>query len=59
LGVVSLWTVRRDPPGETGPPAPPDVGDPWTFVGEYTTALFGALFCYGGWETVGIAVEQW
>ena len=54
LGVVSLWTVRRDPPGEA-PPAPPDVGDPWTFVGEYTTALFGALFCYGGWETVGLA----
>jgi amino acid transporter len=52
LGVVSLWTVRRDPPGKVDPPAPPEVGDPWTVVGEVTTALFGALFCYGGWETV-------
>jgi amino acid transporter len=24
----------------------------WVFVGNYVTALFGALFCYGGWETV-------
>jgi amino acid transporter len=49
LGVVSLWTVGR-PPAKVGPVLP-EVGDPWMFVGEYTTALFGALFCYGGWET--------
>ena len=24
----------------------------WTKVGEYITAIYGALFCYGGWETV-------
>ena len=24
----------------------------WTRVGEYITAIYGALFCYGGWETV-------
>jgi L-type amino acid transporter 6 len=24
----------------------------WVLVGEYTTAMFGALFTYGGWETV-------
>ena len=24
----------------------------WVFVGNYVTALFGALFSYGGWETV-------
>ena len=24
----------------------------WTAVGEYITAVYGALFCYGGWETV-------
>jgi hypothetical protein len=24
----------------------------WTMVGEFTTAVYGALFCYGGWETV-------
>ncbi|KAF4637314.1 hypothetical protein G7Y89_g770 [Cudoniella acicularis] len=25
----------------------------WVTLGEYVTAFFGALFCYGGWETVG------
>jgi L-type amino acid transporter 6 len=24
----------------------------WAFIGNYVAALFGALFCYGGWETV-------
>jgi L-type amino acid transporter 6 len=24
----------------------------WVSLGNYVTALFGALFCYGGWETV-------
>jgi amino acid transporter len=24
----------------------------WLTVGEYVTALYGALFCYAGWETV-------
>ena len=24
----------------------------WAKIGEYITAVFGALFCYGGWETV-------
>ena len=24
----------------------------WTRIGNFVTALFGALFCYGGWETV-------
>jgi Amino acid permease len=27
--------------------------DAWTWIGNFVTALFGALFCYGGWETVG------
>jgi solute carrier family 7 (L-type amino acid transporter), member 6 len=26
--------------------------DTWSWIGNYATALFGALFCYGGWETV-------
>jgi len=26
--------------------------DLWSIVGSYVTALFGVLFCYGGWETV-------
>ena len=24
----------------------------WAAAGEYVTAVYGALFCYGGWETV-------
>jgi amino acid transporter len=32
----------------------PDQGEipAWTWMGNFATALFGALFCYGGWETV-------
>lgn len=26
----------------------------WTNLGEYITAIYGALFCYGGWESVSI-----
>lgn len=25
---------------------------PWELLGEFVTATFGAVFCYGGWETV-------
>lgn len=27
-------------------------GGLWSIAGGYVTALFGVLFCYGGWETV-------
>jgi L-type amino acid transporter 6 len=32
----------------------PKVSDPniWPLIGNYVTAVFGVLFCYGGWETV-------
>ena len=26
----------------------------WAKAGEYITAIYGALFCYGGWESVSI-----
>ena len=29
----------------------------WAKLGEYITAVFGALFCYGGWETVSTALR--
>ena len=29
----------------------------WMEVGDYITAIYGALFCYGGWETVSIASQ--
>jgi len=32
---------------------PPDA---WSWLGNFGTALFGALFCYGGWETVGFVM---
>jgi amino acid transporter len=56
LGVVSLWTVRGAP--GVRQPVAPVAGEPWMVVGEYTTALFGALFCYGGWETVSLAFDR-
>jgi amino acid transporter len=28
----------------------------WEWYGNFSTALFGALFCYGGWETVGFVL---
>ena len=27
----------------------------WAKAGEYITAIYGALFCYGGWESVSIS----
>ncbi|ORY71245.1 large neutral amino acids transporter small subunit 1 [Pseudomassariella vexata] len=30
--------------------------DAWQWMGNFGTALFGALFCYGGWETVGFVL---
>ena len=31
----------------------------WEKIGEYITAAFGALFCYGGWETVSMAPREY
>ena len=31
----------------------------WENIGEYITAAFGALFCYGGWETVSMALWEY
>ena len=28
----------------------------WEMIGNYITAIYGALFCYGGWETVCIVL---
>ena len=30
----------------------------WAKVGEYITAVYGALFCYGGWETVSLVLRS-
>ena len=26
----------------------------WVKIGEFITAIYGVLFCYGGWETVSV-----
>ncbi|KAH8891292.1 large neutral amino acids transporter small subunit 1 [Thozetella sp. PMI_491] len=28
----------------------------WAWIGNFASALFGALFCYGGWETIGFVL---
>ncbi|MBE3041105.1 amino acid permease, partial [Candidatus Bathyarchaeota archaeon] len=38
--------------GWTAQPPSQEPVDTWTWIEGYGTALFGALFCYGGWETV-------
>ncbi|TGJ86033.1 hypothetical protein E0Z10_g2780 [Xylaria hypoxylon] len=36
--------------------ASPDESDLWGSLGHVSTALFAALFCYGGWESAGFVV---
>ncbi len=37
----------------------PEMGQtsPWRWMADFVTATFGALFCYGGWETVRSAAS--
>ncbi|SPN97249.1 uncharacterized protein DNG_00763 [Cephalotrichum gorgonifer] len=42
--------------GWFGEPLGQEPVDAWSSVGEFVTALFGALFCYGGWETLGFVL---
>lgn len=30
----------------------------WAKAGEYITAIYGALFCYGGWESIGFVAGE-
>ncbi|KAI0471936.1 large neutral amino acids transporter small subunit 1 [Xylariaceae sp. FL0804] len=36
--------------------SPSDELSLWAWLGNSATAVFGALFCYGGWETAGFVV---
>lgn len=47
------------PSSETGwfGSTPRDDVSTWVAIGNFVTALFGALFCYGGWETVRLVFE--
>ena len=44
-GVHASGGWAAEPPGQ-------EPVDTWTWIGGFVSALFGALFCYGGWETV-------
>lgn len=46
----SNWSNNRHAP----PRSSLQVSDTslWQMIGQYVTALFSALFCYGGWEAV-------
>lgn len=44
--------VDRDKSGWFGNDTEHQHSSPWTQVGSLVTGLYGALFCYGGWETV-------
>ena len=46
---------RSGPPWFADDPLRRNMGV-WEKIGEYITAAFGALFCYGGWETVSTAL---
>lgn len=50
--------VPRNPGGWFGQDAKDDAGSLWLTVGGYVTALYGALFCYGGYYTVCAYVER-
>lgn len=58
VGLFALftgWEADGVPSSETGWFGRPE-GDsekpPWQLLGDFVTATFGAVFCYGGWETV-------
>jgi len=54
-GVAISWSDSSFNPNQ--PPIPADAGI-WTETGDYVKALFAALFCYGGWDTVGSVAED-
>ncbi len=57
-GIVAVVTglhPRRTEPEWFASDLDPDrqTMENWAKAGEYVTAIYGALFCYGGWESVG------
>jgi amino acid transporter len=52
IGFVAGATKDSAESTEPSQVVEPDDVQVWNIIGEYVTALFGALFCYGGWETV-------
>lgn len=62
IGLVAcIWKGEGVPSSPTGwfgvPDAAVPVG-PWKRLGDTTTAILGALFSYGGWESVSEAIPR-
>ncbi|KAG6356854.1 hypothetical protein INS49_014728 [Diaporthe citri] len=59
FALVTGWHAGGVPASETGwfGRSEADRETPaWELLGEFVTATFGAVFCYGGWETVGFVL---
>ncbi|KAJ0117821.1 mino acid [Diaporthe amygdali] len=59
FSMVTGWRADGVPASETGwfGQSEEDRDTPsWQLVGNFVTATFGAVFCYGGWETVGFVL---
>lgn len=55
FALVTGWRADGVPASETGWFGRSEADretPPWELLGEFVTATFGAVFCYGGWETV-------
>lgn len=55
FALVTGWHADGVPASETGWFGRSEADretPPWQLLGEFVTATFGAVFCYGGWETV-------
>ena len=53
VGVTGLYSHKFEPGWFASDPNPQrQTMLSWTQAGEYITAIYGALFCYGGWESV-------
>lgn len=55
FALVTGWRADGVPASETGWFGRSEADretPPWQLLGEFVTATFGAVFCYGGWETV-------
>lgn len=55
FALVTGWHADGVPASETGWFGRSETDretPPWQLLGEFVTATFGAVFCYGGWETV-------
>lgn len=53
--LITGWNADGVPASGAGWFGRPEGGTempPWQLVGDFVTATFGAVFCYGGWETV-------